>query len=204
MKSLQLLLAALLVAGLPSAAVAAPTEVPAPSDPYVHTQTGTKFPAAVGDFVRHKVTRYSDDGSDVGTGYQLIRDGRKLVYVSVFVYPGPSPTGSDTAACDGEFEAVKTSITGREPTARLIREDVVPAPDRVYTRTGRRAIYEDGVAAFDGKPDQRMHEEARLYCYAGGRWLVSYRMSWPQGSDFDADVAALLTALPWTPKLARP
>lgn len=202
------LAALLMVADVPIHA-SAQTKVENPGDPYVHELTGVHFPMQIGEFQRHQVTRYAADGSDMGFGYQLIRAGQKIGYVSIFVYPAtPVPTGTTAesakdASCKAEFSQITRSLLSHEPDAKLTSKGPAQSPSKLFRAEGLRAIFEGGKAKFDGKDGQIVHEEAYLYCYAGGRWLVSYRITWPMGPDLSADFDKLMRSIEWTDGLER-
>jgi hypothetical protein len=200
-------LAVIACCALPALSSSAQTEVPNPADPYVQEQTGMRFPAQIANSVRHQVTRYAEDGSDTGIGYQVIKDGKMIAYVSMFFYPAPSiGSTSDSArakACKAVFDGIKGDVRSHDPSTRLVSEQDAPAPFPIFHAKGLRATFAGGSAAFDGKT-QRVHDEAYLYCYAGGQWLVAYRATWPETYDATREVNALIGAVTWSEKLARP
>ena len=97
----------------------AQVEIENASDPHVHSQTGMQFPITVGNFQRHQVIQYSDDGTDMGFGYQLIRGGKKIGYISIFIYPAPETKAeakmdiAHDTACKSVFSGINGSITSR-------------------------------------------------------------------------------------------
>lgn len=196
-------LAALMLPTLAGAATAQ-TEVIDAGDPYVQRQTGFAFPARTGGAVRHQVIRYDADGADTGVGYQVTRGGRMVAYLSIFVYPAPSATTASgrTAACAGLFAGIERDVTSHEPDARLIAETQIQAPTPVFRAGGTSASFTGGSARFDGR-DQPVRERADLFCHAGGRWLVAYRVTSPAAVDATPEIEALMHALPWPAALSR-
>ncbi len=185
-------------------AVVAQTNVENPADPYVQTQTGMAFPAHIAGSVRHQVVRYTEDGSDSGIGYQVVRDDRMVAYVSMFVYPAPaltqdSPAARDTA-CAALFEGIKRDILSHEAAAKLVAETTISAPSPQFKKRGFRVVYTGGRGKFDGT-EQEVREQGDLFCFAGGKWLVAYRVTMPAGIDATAEVDALLRALTWPASL---
>ncbi|WP_150126952.1 hypothetical protein [Sphingomonas panacis] len=198
----QTVLACVLAASAVSAT--AQTEVPDAPDPYIHAQTGMRFPAQVGPFERHEVVRYNTDGSDTGVGYQLIQSGRKIGYVSMFVYPEPA-LGKDQSrqqACRDLFAGIKQDILKHEPDAKVLTEGDISAPSPHVRKRGLHATLSGGSAMFDGR-EQRVIEQASLFCHVGERWLVSYRVTWPEGENPTAAVEALVKALHWPEALSH-
>lgn len=185
----------------------AQTEVPNPADPYVQEQTGMRFPAEIANSVRHQVTRYAEDGSDTGIGYQVVKNGKMIAYVSMFFYPAPPidsvTDGARAKACKQVFEGIKGDVRSHDPSTRLVSEQDVPAPFPIFHAKGLRATFAGGSTSFDGKT-QKVHDKAYLYCYAGGQWLVAYRATWPEIYDASKEVNALIGAVTWSEKLARP
>ena len=185
----------------------AQTEVPNPADPYVQEQTGMRFPAEIANSVRHQVTRYAEDGSDTGIGYQVVKDGKMIAYVSMFFYPAPPidsvTDGARARACKQVFEGIKGDVRSHDPSTRLVSEQDVPAPFPIFHAKGLRASFAGGSTSFDGKT-QTVHDEAYLYCYAGGQWLIAYRATWPETYNASKEVNALIGAVTWSDRLARP
>ena len=165
-----------------------------------------RFPAQIANSVRDTVTLYVEDGSDTGVGYKVIKDGKMVAYVSMFFYPAPSlgsvSDGARAKACKEFFKGVEAEVRSHAPSARLISEQDVPAPFPIFHAKGLRATFAGG-RMFDGKM-QTVHDEAYLYCYAGGEWLVTYRASWLGTYDASQEVNALIRAVTWSEKLARP
>ncbi len=199
--------AAMACCAFPALSSSAQTEVPNPADPYVQEQTGMRFPAQIANSERHQVTRYAEDGSDLGIGYQVIKDGKMIAYVSMFFYPAPPldsvSDGPRAEACKQVFEGIEQDIRSHDPSARLVSEQDAPAPSPIFHAKGLRATFAGGSTLFDGKT-QPVHDEAYLYCYAGGQWLVAYRATWPETYDASQEVNALIGAVTWPEKLARP
>jgi hypothetical protein len=183
----------------------AQTNVENPPDPYVQQQTGMSFPEHIGNFLRHQVVRYAADGSDVGIGYELDLDEQKQAYVSMFIYPAPDAAPSQRAgACRELHEGMKRDIVSHEADARLESQSEVASPSPYFKPRGLRATYSGGSANFAATV-QPVHEEALLYCFAGQKWLVSYRITWPEKYAASArpEVVKLLQALKWPETLAR-
>ena len=200
-------LAAMACCALSAVSSSAQTEVPNPADPYVQDQTGMQFPAKIANSVRHQVTRYAEDGSDTGIGYQVIKDGKMIAYVSMFFYPAPAidsaGDGARAKACKSVFAGIEGDVRSHDPNTKLVSEQDVPAPFPIFRAKGLRATFAGGSLSFDGKK-QAVHDEAYLYCYAGGQWLVAYRATWPETYDASKEVNALIGAVAWSEKLARP
>lgn len=198
-----------LLFGLPLVAIpplaAAQTAVDNPPDPYVHVQTGMAFPATVAGAIRHQVDRYNADGSDMGFGYQVVRDGRMVAYLSIFVYPAPTldndtPDGRKRA-CAALSDGIKRDILSHEPTAVLVTDQEIKAPSANFRPLGLRIVYTGGSGKFDGK-QQELREQNDLFCFAGNKWLVAYRVTMPAGIDATADVERVERTIPWPAALA--
>jgi hypothetical protein len=191
-------------AALPLCA-AAQTAIDNPPDPYIHVQTGMAFPATVSGAVRHQVNRYNADGSDIGIGYQVVRGGKMVAYLSIFVYPA-RPLDSDTPgerqrACAALSDGIKRDILSHEADAKLVIEQSVAAPSSNARLHGLRVIYSGGRGNFDGG-EQALREQNDLFCFAGRKWLIAYRITMPAGVDASADVERVEHAIPWTDALS--
>lgn len=200
-------LAAMACCAFPALSSSAQTEVPNPADPYVQEQTRMRFPAQIANSERHQVMRYVEDGSDLGIGYQVIKDGKMIAYVSMFFYPAPPidsvSDGPRAKACKTVFEGIKRDVRSHDPNTRLVSEEDASAPFPIFHAKGLHATFAGGSVPFDGKT-QTVHDEAYLYCYAGGQWLVAYRATWPETHDATHEVNALIAAVIWSDKLSRP
>jgi hypothetical protein len=189
--SLAILLSGLLAfVALPAAAQ---VQVAAPADPWIHTATGTPFPATVDEFERRQVFEYSEDGRDAGVNY-LLRLGADWVNVSLYIYPVIS--GQD---CRKTYEDAKGDVAAYAG-ARLLSENLDPAPAGRGDPVAFHARYHIPAGSMRGASSET-RSDVYLHCPAGNEWLVKYRATWTTGSDFTADVERLLHSIAWPANL---
>ena len=172
------------------------------ADTYTHSATGFKFPRSVGKFKRSAITEYNQEKTDVGVGYDNVA---AHMAVTVYVYPAPPLTsiGSPQAViddarnhlCTQAWEGIKAEIVQAHPDAELIALENIGSPSPVYNKVGRKAVFR--FSGNLGGQTQPVHSEADLFCYAGGRWLVSYRTTTPEAFDYRSDLDTLMHSLQW-------
>lgn len=162
---------------------------------YVHSGTGFRFPALVGEFRRAQIDKYNSEETDVGVGYNLY-SAEKQIAVTVFVYPAPPAQGAArAAACEDQFRSVKSDIEKAHAGARLVEETSAPSPMPDRAETGLKAIYRfSGVFA---GVEQPLQSEADLFCYVSGPWFIAYRTTAPANLDYRPDLAGLERRLTW-------
>ncbi|MBO9712556.1 hypothetical protein [Sphingomonas sp.] len=192
---LRIALAIVACAALPMLATpaAAQREVTNPPPVWSHAATATSFPETLGDFVRTTVYEYNAEGTDASVGYDLVRGGKKLASVTLYIYPPYTGGG-----CAAEYGAVKDGVAQSKAyqNVKLISEAPAPSP------TGRTAGVADLATftydfGFGGGQSRPVRSEAYAFCAAHGAWIVSYRATWPSDIDVSQDVAQLFRAIDW-------
>lgn len=193
------------------------TQSPAPGHPnrlnpagdYAHKATGFVFPSEIGSFKRSVVTEYNLDKTDVSAGYDK-KTGEQGVASTIYVYPAPPLTsvGSSQSVIDGArehlctqaWEGIKADIVRAHPDAKLIVHETVRSPSPAFSRPGRRAVFR--FTDIFASVNQPLRSEAELFCYAGGKWLVSYRTTAPAAFNYEPDLDQLMQSLKWPKALA--
>lgn len=186
------LLTALAAAILGATPAAAQREVTDAPETWVHRHVAVGFATRIGNFHRQDITEYNDDGSDASVGYDLVRDGRKVATVTIYVFP-PYMSGS----CEDQYAEVKRGI--EQSTAyrdvRLTSESRTASPGGRKPRGAFLASY-TLKASFAGE-DGLLNSDAYVFCPAGGRWLVTYRATSPAGEDVKAEVETFFHSFRW-------
>ncbi len=190
-----------------STAVAnAMTEVQADGT-YTQAATGMTYPVAVDDFKRHKIIRYKNDGTDESTGYNR---ETPLTEISMTVYVFPSPSlvsvGSpqyviDDARehlCRGQFEAIQHEILNAHPDAVMVSEGSATLTQGAATYNGHQSFYTDTNSNFFGRKNVSSRSDVYMFCYAGGKWTVEYRVDYPANYDATGPIANFMRDLVWT------
>lgn len=190
--------------GLPAVGM----DVLRPVGVFTEPQTGMVYPEAVGDFQRINVIKYAPDGSDESVGYNLIAPHSE-VSSTVYFFPSPSlrSVGSPpeviedarASLCLRQFLAIEQEILRAHPDAHLLKEEQVTLDQMGKTFRGHKVTYQLMIEKFFGRR-QATHSEAYLFCYAGGRWSVEYRIDYPAEYDASGPIAALLRDFKWTMK----
>jgi hypothetical protein len=180
-----------IAAASPAAAQREVTDAPAI---WMHKSVGVGFPTTIGEFQRAAVYEYNDEGSDASVGYNLVRDGKRLALVTIYIYP-PFPIGG----CENQYADVKKSIERADAyrNVRLISEDFAASPSGQHAGVAYLAHYKFSMH-FDGAADfLPVQSDAYLFCPAGAKWLVAYRATMAEGADLSADVEALMRSFKW-------
>lgn len=178
---------------------AKPQDITAPGT-VAHRDARTGFPETIGDFRRISVTRYDPFGRDVSANYQLVRPEGQ-VRMSVYIYPadafGPVPAGDDgmRGFCREHFEGVEAAIRQSHQGAERLETDPPSVRGGLDPDLAHRSRFR--ISADIGRGPEALVSEARLYCFAGGNWLVKYRISASAGLDASAAIDNFVRLGPW-------
>jgi hypothetical protein len=199
---------AYLTAGLLAAAGSAQSmEELHPDGVYTQAPTGMSYPLAVDGFQRVSVIRYKPDGTDESAGY-VLPTPTKEVSATVYVFRSPdlfslgSPQSVIDEArahlCEGQFRGIEQEVLSAHPDAKLASEGETSLDQGGASRPGWRASYDLVNAKYFGRADVASRSEAYLFCFAGGKWSVEYRIDYPAAYDAGADIAQFMRDLTWT------
>lgn len=174
--------------------------------PYTQAATGMVFPVAVGDFQRVNILQYSPNGTDMSAGYNRMQRMAEIV-ATVYVFPSPIVRGpeADTQAvnavralaCAAAFQRVQQEVMAAHPDAELLNTNEVVIPQLGVQQTGHLATYRMTLPDFFGRK-QVTHSEAYVFCYAGGKWTVEYRIDYPENYNADIPISEFMRNLAWT------
>lgn len=189
---------------LPAAAAQAdPRRIADAPDPYVHRATATRFPARIGDFRRTDVTEYDSTGNDASASYDLVRNGEKLMAVSIYLYPmePSSGTAERDSLCRTEFAGIEEAIKGSGSYTGVTRTFSGAATGPGAGMTGLRMTH--GFRTNFAGADQPVRSDTYLYCPGAGHWYVQYRATWPASQAAAPDLDKLMTDLRWGEGVGR-
>lgn len=204
---MRLIQAALLLAAVPQIATGQGFTVLRPEGSYTQAATGMIFPEMVDQFRRVNVIRYKPDGTDESAGYS---DATPLHEINMTVYVFPSPSihsiGSpqsiidDTRRqlCQGQYESVQREVMGAHSDAVPVEKKDASRTQDGVTYTGHFASFDLTNARFFGRADVASRSEAYLYCYAGGKWSIEYRVDYPRDFDASGLISGFINDLKWT------
>lgn len=188
---------AVLLAAMPAAAQ---RQVENPPKIWARGDVGVTFPDAIGEWQRGRIVVYDDAGTDTSVGYDLIRGGRKLATVTIYIYP-PFPIGG----CDVQFADSKRSILGGRvyQNAQLLDETIAASPSGARPGVAKYARF-TMEAKFDGTAAVKMRSDSYMFCTSSNKWIVALRGSWPKGeSGIEQDMDRLRRAITWPEALDR-
>lgn len=160
-----------------------------PAGIWIHENSGAIFPRFLGGAERVTITKFVDDGSDVGISYNM-RNGDDNLHLSVYVYP--KLAGID---CKQTYEGAKASVE-QYGGAALVTESRKTSPSGVGSGSAYYASYSIPAGAM--RPDMpELVSDLYLYCSPSTNWLVKYRASWTGSANDMPDIGSLLQQVGW-------
>jgi len=176
--------------------------------PYIQPPSGMVFPENVSAFQRTGIVSYNSERTEESVDYLLDAPDKKIA-VSVYVYPVPAELGELAKALSGSdlaqaWDMLGEQLYGEEEQAIVELHpgaEVVQEGETVFEQHGVR--YPGALAVFHYDEDFYGHDtpvESRLYLFpmVAGKWMVKYRVTFPQDTNGAADVDAFLHGLAWT------
>ncbi len=173
---------------------------------YVQPASGMTFPQIVGDFRRESVRQNQPDATDISVGYQRRHPGAEIVG-TVYSYPTPVPP----ATVAGDAPEVRNKLCGAlaaqivkaietdYPSAHRLQTNLITLIQNGVVQNGYHARYSMTVPNFMNRPLQGVQTEAYVFCYAGGKWTVEYRFTYPESATDAANaIAQFMNNLKWT------
>ncbi|HEX8262025.1 MAG TPA: hypothetical protein VF547_04030 [Allosphingosinicella sp.] len=163
--------------------------------PYLHGPARAVLPVAVGEFRRSRIFQYDAEGKDVSASYDLATPNGRLL-ITVYIYPAAAAAGeSEAVHCRREFEEANKAVSSQHGHVAADERGPAMAVDGIDRALGHRALYRFS-SPFDDRV-QAIRSEVHLYCYAGGDWLVKYRVSAPAAVETRGPVEAFIRHGPW-------
>jgi hypothetical protein len=191
---------------LPLAAVAQGLNMLHPEGSFVEPATGMTYPVSVGDFKRVNIIKYNPDGTDESAGYNRIAPSAEIS-ATIYIFRSPSlvSIGSPQAVIDGarahlcesQFHAIEQEVMSAHPDAERLSEEPVSLTQEGTTFAGHKTTYKLSNADFFGR-SQMSRSEAYVFCYAGGKWTIEYRIDYPIDYDASASISEFMRNLKWT------
>jgi len=179
--------------------------------PYTQAASGMVFPEAVGDFKRDDVISYNSERTDESATYILEKDGKESVAITVYVYPVPLDIGSalvqslpqaDVAGAlymltEQLFADEEQAITEVHQGSEILDEGITSHDERGFSFPGTMGSFRFREDFFGTV--ERVRSQLYLFSMVGGKWMVKYRVTYPETtSDGAAQANAFMHALPWT------
>jgi hypothetical protein len=173
--------------------------------PYTQAASGMVYPETVDDFRRISVMQYKSDGTDVSAGYQRPVPNAEIV-ATAYSFPTPPPPAdvgqpveaAQNKLCGALAGQVVREIEATYPSAQRVRADLVSLSQNGAVQHGYHALYSMTVPNFQGRQQEAVKSEAYVFCYAGGKWTVEYRFTYPAAADAAPAIAKFMSDLKWT------
>jgi len=203
----------LLAGGMPAAQAA---YYPDPKDvdvmgPYTQDASGMVFPESVGDFKRADVISYNSERTDESATYIQDKNGKESVAITIYVYPVPLDIGSalvqslpkdDVAGAlfmltEQLFADEEMGVLEVHRNAEILDEGITSHDERGFSQPGTLASFRYNEDFFGAV--QKVRSQLHLFSMVGGKWMVKYRVTYPETvTDGAAQAIQFLRALPWT------
>ena len=165
------------------------------------------FPTAIDDFQRVTIIRYAPDGTDESAGYNYAKPMKEIV-ATVYVFPSPrvlsigSPDYVVREAydkvCQQQFQGVEREVMAAHPAATLVGDGPITIVQPDGNHAGFKATYDLVNDRAFGRTNVASRSEAYLFCFAGGKWSVEYRIDYPRDFDASSLIALFMQDLHWT------
>ena len=179
--------------------------------PYTQDATGMVFPEAVGDFKREDVISYNSERTDESATYIQEKNGKENVAITVYVYPVPLDIGSalvqqlpqaDVAGAlymltEQLFADEEMGVLEVHRNAEVLDEGITSHDERGFSHPGTVASFRYNEDFFGDV--QKVRSQLYLFSMVGGKWMVKYRVTYPEAvTDGAAQATLFMRALPWT------
>jgi len=174
--------------------------------PYVQAASGMTFPEAVDDFRRVSVLQYKPDGSDMSAGYVRRQPNAEIV-ATAYSFPSPTPPAADAGqpvdqvrnnVCRAVAGGIVRDMRAANPSLKPLQADQPTLTQNGVAQNGYHAVYSMTVPTFMNRQQEAVKDEVYIFCYAGGKWTVEYRFTYPAATDAGASIAQFMNDLKWT------
>jgi hypothetical protein len=177
--------------------------------PYTQTATGMVFPESIKDFQRDEVISYNSERTDESATYIQEKDGKQIA-ITVYVYPVPVDLGTALAQSlpkedlIGAWYALGQQLFDEEEQGIVELHRGAELVDGGETSFDQHGVnYPGAMSTFRYNEDffgrvQKVRSQLVLFPMVGGKWMVKYRATYPEGIDGAAQTTAFIHALPWT------
>jgi hypothetical protein len=178
--------------------------------PYTQPASGMVFPETVRNFKRTGVVSYNSERTDESADYEWTVDGKTNVAVTVYVYPAPADLGSALAQALPQDDLVRVWVMlGEQLFAEEEQAIVELHRGSQVVDEGETSLDQNGIkypgftATFRYAEDffgevQPVRSQLVLFPIVRGKWMVKYRITYPDSVDGASQATAFMHALPWT------
>ena len=178
--------------------------------PYTQEASGMVFPETVGAFKRDEVISYNSERSDESATYILEKDGKESVAITIYVYPVPLDIGSALAKglpqgdvpgalymlTEQLFADEENAISEVHRGSEILDEGITSHTERGFSFPGTMASFRFNEDFFGDVV--KVRSQLYLFSMVGEKWMVKYRVTYPEANDGAAQANQFMRALPWT------
>lgn len=176
---------------------------------YTQAATGMVFPVSVKDFQRDEVIRYNSERTDESATYIQDKEGKEIA-ITIYVYPVPADLGTALTQSlpkddlVGAWYMLGQQLFDEEEQGVVELHGGAELVDGGETSFEQHGVsYPGAVSTFRYDEDffgrvRKVRSQLILFPMVGGKWMVKYRVTYPEGYDGAAPASAFIHALPWT------
>jgi hypothetical protein len=178
--------------------------------PYTQDATGMVFPDAVGAFKRTDVISYNSERTDESATYIQEKDGKESVAITIYVYPVPLDVGSALSqalpqadVAGALYMLTEQLFADEEQAIGQVHRGTQILDEGITSHDERGLSYPGTMASFRYSEDffgdvEMVRSQLYLFSMVGGKWMVKYRVTYPETTDGAAQANLFMHALPWT------
>jgi hypothetical protein len=100
--------------------------------------------------------------------------------------------------CGEQFKAIENEVTSAHPDAVLLQDGAANLVQGDLMHEGHMAAYRLTNPKFAGRSNVALRSDVHVFCYAGGKWTVEYRIDYPLDYDAGPKIADFMRDLIWT------
>lgn len=176
---------------------------------YTQAASGMAFPEMAAGFTRTGIVRYNSEGTDESAEYLLDAPGKEIG-ISVYIYPVPINLAGELAKVLPSDELTRTRSMLSEQLFADEEQSIIEVHSGAnILNEGATSVEQGGVAypgyiaSFRYAEDffgqvQPVRSQLYLFPMVGEKWMVKYRVTYPDSLNGAAEVGEFVRALPWT------
>jgi hypothetical protein len=183
--------------------------------PYTQDASGMVFPETVGGFKRDDVISYNSERTDESATYIREQDGKASVAITIYVYPVPLDIGSalvqalpQTDVPGALYMLTEQLFADEEQAVSEVHRGTEILDEGITSHDERGFSFPGSMASFRYNEDffgdvQKVRSQLYLFSMVGGKWMVKYRVTYPEAgdgaaADGGAQATQFMRSLPWT------
>ena len=166
---------------------------------FIHRPSGANFPEEIGNFKRDRITRYDENGYDIGVDYNL-KTIDKAIVATVFVYPSQpiksfgSPLnviyGARTFLCKQEFDRRREELVSAHSGAKSLDVKITEESKQNPQFSELFKYYQETYGL-----SYPLLSLLDLSCYHNEAWTIKFRVTYPENLSVEQELSAIKNAI---------